>query len=297
MTADTDVRAAQTNGAPARRAEDRARQSQLAKYIFPCYVALMLVFLLFPIALVVAASVGNTAFVTFPPHGFTLHWYRSALTDPDYQASFKTSAYVAVGAAAISTFVGTAAALALARFKFFGNSVVSSFFIAPLIVPRLVIGIAILLFVSELGLGTDIRSIMLGHAVLTVPFVVRMVGASLAGTDSNLELAARSLGASAFGAFLRITLPAIGKGVAGGAVLATVVSLDDIDIALFLSGPLATTLPVRVFAALEQGLGPDILAVSSVTVFLVAVLAIASERAIGIAKMYNVSTSHHEEDG
>lgn len=250
--------------------------------------ALVLAFLIGPIAVTVLASFTEGASIGFPPVGFGLRWYRVFLADADFVESAWTSLEVALMTTAIATPLGTLAAIGLGRYRFWGRGAVAAFLGLPLGVPAVVLGLAFLVLYTEMGFGGTKAGIVAGHVVLTTPFVVRLVQASFAQFDPNLERAAAGLGASPWTVLCRVTLPAVRAGVVGGAVFAAILSFDEVVVALFLSGPDATTLPVRIFTTVDQSPGPVVLAGGAVLVGLALVTFVLLEATIGVGRAFGL---------
>lgn len=266
------------------------RRSRRFPSALAVFAVLVYGFIMAPLIVIIASSFTSAGYVSFPPIGFSLRWYEEILGRPEFLESFQVSVVIAIVSAGGATLVGTSAALAVARYDFPGRALLATFFLSPLMLPTIVIGIALLIFVNGLGVPRTMWGLVVGHIVITVPFVIRLVGASLAGFDQSLERAAINLGASPWTAFRKITLPIIKSGVAAGAAFAAIVSFDDISVALFMSSPSATTLPVRIFTAVEQSYSPLVPAVSSVTIVLMLILLVLIERSMGLRTLYQIRT-------
>ncbi len=243
---------------------------------------LVCAFLLAPVVIVVVASVSPATFVGFPPTGISLRWYLEIARRSDFVDALALSLRIALLASAGSLVVGVPTAIAIARYRVRGEAVLSALILSPLVLPAIVLGLAILEFYSELHLASGTWTIVAGHMLLTAPLTVRLVTAALAGIDPALERAARSLGADPGRAFRLVTLPLIAPTVAAAALLAFVVSFDDVSMALFLAGPRTTTLPVLLFAFASQETSPILTAASSLLILVVAAAALILDRAIGI---------------
>jgi putative spermidine/putrescine transport system permease protein len=252
------------------------------------YCALIIAGLLLPILVVVAGSFTAGGTIAFPPHGLSLRWYHEFLADPDFIASAWVSLQVASAVAVIATLLGTAAAIAL-RTPFPGRQWAETFLLLPLGIPGVVLGLAFLVLYTQMGFGGTISGIIAGHVVFTTPFVLRLVTASLTHANPNLERAASGLGASAWRVFWFVTLPGIRAGIIGGAVFATILSFDEVVISLFLSGPDAITLPVRIVTYVDQSPGPLVLAAGTFLVgFAVLVFALL-EATVTVSRAFGLS--------
>ena len=245
-------------------------------------VVASLVFLLAPLAVVAAASLSAGAFLVFPPQGLSLRWFVSVWSDPRYLEAAWNSLVLALATVAIAVPLGTAAALALrARRALPARSAFEFLFLSPLVLPTVVLGIGLLILASTLAGGPSRAALVGGHVVIALPFVVRTVGAVLAGIDPATDDAARVMGARAWQRLLLITLPQAKAGIAAGAVLAFIVSFDDAVLVLFLRSPTFETVPLRIYAGLEFSPDPGIAAVSTCLILLAALAVGVSERLLG----------------
>jgi putative spermidine/putrescine transport system permease protein len=180
--------------------------------------AAMLVIILAPLMVTVAISIGTSQFAAFPPRGFTLGWYAKVIADPDFQASLGFSTTLAIGATAGALGLGVPAAFALARFQFPGRGAAEAALLSPLIFPVLITGVALLQMFATLNSNNTPLNMLIAHVLVTTPYVVRTVAASLILADITLEDAARTLGAGPWRVFRRITIPQIAPGLAAGAL-------------------------------------------------------------------------------
>lgn len=228
--------------------------------------ALIALYLLAPVLVVIATSITTTAYPVFPPRGFTLRWFTEVLGSPEYLEAMRVSAVLAGASTVIATALGTLAALGLARGQFRGKPAVAALFLSPIFFPAIVLGLALLIFYNQVGLAGTLHGMIAAHAVLTTPFVIRMVLASLSEFDSAVEEAARNLGASTTRTFFQVTLPLIRPGVVAGAVFAFILSFDELVISLFLAGPGMQTLPIRIFTSLEYSSRPSVSAISTLLI-------------------------------
>lgn len=250
------------------------------------FSALVYAFVLAPIVVVLLSSFTAADYTSFPPRGLSLRWYLEIPRNPEFVESFKVSVVVALVSGALATVLGTLAALALVRFRFRGRDALNTFFLSPLMIPGVILGIALLQFYARAGITKTPFSLVFGHLVITIPYVVRLVSASLAGLDRTLELAAMNLGATPWQTFRRVTLPLAAPGILAGAAFAGITSFDDVSIALFLASPHSVTLPVRIFTYIEQTFDPLVTAVCSVLILIAAALVVVIERSLGLARVF-----------
>ena len=248
---------------------------RVAAYVF---VAAMLVFLMAPLIVVMAASLSAGGYLVFPPQGLSLKWYVEVLGDRRYQDALATSFLIAAVSTAISLPLGTAGAIALSRFRFPGRSLAQLLFLSPLLFPTIVVAIGLLILASRALGGSSMAVIVAGHVALSIPFVVRTVGAVLEGVDMATEEAARVMGANWRQRYLLVVLPQCRPGILAGTLLAFLVSFDDAVLVLFLRTPLIDTLPLRIYSSLEFNPDPGVAAASTILILIAACVVLASER-------------------
>lgn len=247
------------------------------------------VFVIAPLIFVVLVSVTTTNHISLPTQGVSLKWYARLLENTDLIIAGRNSLLLAFGAAATAVVMGTMAAVASVRYDFVLLQPLRLFATAPLIVPMVMGGLAILVFSSQLGFQNQVVRNFVAHSALTLPYVFRTVTASLAGFDRNQELAAQNLGASPLRAFMLVTLPQLGPGVVAGGLFAFIVSFDNVGMSIFLTGAQFTTLPVELFNYASYSNDPMV-AAASVAMIVVSIIAIALvERFFGLQKLMSGS--------
>lgn len=246
-------------------------------------VALMLglAFLYLPILYVVVFSFNASRLVTVWG-GFSTRWYAALAQNAALAEAAWVSLRVALASATLATILGTLAAVALTRFgRFPGRTLMTGLVYAPMVLPEVVSGLSLLLLFVAAGVERGIVTVVLAHTTLGLPFVTVIVGARLGLLDRDLEEAARDLGAGPVVAFWTVTLPLIAPAVAAGFLLAFTLSLDDLVLASFTSGPGATTLPMRIYSQVRLGVTPEINAVSSLMILAVVVAVVVSGLVLG----------------
>ncbi|EQM70428.1 ABC transporter permease [Pseudomonas tohonis] len=262
--------------------------ARLGRGLLGGYSLAFFAFLYLPIALIVAYSFNANPVNMMIWSGASLDWYRtlfgfsSSLNEnalyvestDQLVAALRTSLTVALSTTVISTLIGTLTALALARYRFRLQGFYRVLLFLPMLMPDIVLGIALLIFFVNSGIPLGKTSIIIGHCTFLISYVFLIVSARLAGMDTRLEEASADLGASPWTTFRRITLPQILPGVLGGALLAFIISMDDLVITYFISGVDATTLPVFIYGMIRRGIKPEINAIA--TLLLIASLVIAS---------------------
>jgi len=227
--------------------------------------------LLAPTLVVFPMSFSAADTFRFPPDDWSLRYYENLFTSPKWTAAIINSVQVGLYAALFATLLGTMAAFGLTRLRSRWRGAVNGFLLSPIIVPQILVALVVFAVFLRMGLNGTLIGIILAHTAVALPFVVIAVSARLQGMDSRLPGVAASLGANPMSAFRRVTLPLAMPGILSGAVLAFVISLDEVVIALFLQGPRAVTLPVQMFNSVTIQIDPTIAAASSVMVVLVSV--------------------------
>src|SRR5215218_6564699 len=225
-----------------------------------------------PILIVLVTAFSPTEFFVFPPPSLSLRWFRAFFDNEGLRDAFLRSLSMA--------------ALAIARRRGFAFTILQGLFLAPLIFPAIVFGLSLLLFFKLVGGVPEFPGLVIAHAILGTPFVVRAVSASVLAVDPVLEEASQSLRAAPFRTFLLVTMPLIWPGIVAGALFAFILSLGELNTALFLTGPGVTTLPIEIFSYLQfQGGQLVIAAASAVQVGLIVVLVVAVERLVGLRRI------------
>lgn len=244
--------------------------------------------LIAPIVVVFLVSLNPTREELVPPSGVSLRWYAEFLGDPTFrEAFFLTSLPIAAVSATLATVLGVSAAYVLVRYDLPYRNAIQSLLTAPLMIPGIIIGFALMLVFSETNLQSGYAEITLGHTVRVLPYTVLTAMASLYGLDPELERAARDLGASKLEAFLKVVLPTMKSGVVAGFLLAFIVSFADVNVALFLTSSSVTTLPVEMFLFLQWESSPLIAAISMVQIALVLVLVLVIQRLVGFESVFD----------
>jgi len=239
--------------------------------------ALVLLYLVFPILVVIPLSFSAGTYLSFPPPGFSLRWYANFFGRTDWLDAASLSLWVGAAVMLLATALGAPAALALVRSDFRGKNFVTGFIISPLIAPVIIVAIGIYFFYARLGLVGNPVALVIAHTALAVPFVVINVSATLQGFDERLEQAAMNLGATPWHTFWQVTFPIIRPGVLAGALFAFISSFDELVVALFVSGTSAVTLPRKMWESIRFEIDPTIAAVSTMLIVLTGALFLSAE--------------------
>lgn len=255
-----------------------------------CIIAFFMV--LAPLVAVAWVSFFENKIISFPPTGYTLRWYAAAWEMERFRDGFLTSLELGIVATLISIAVGVPASVVLARGSFPGRELIQSILLAPLIVPGIVAGAAFYMFLIEVEIVTGVQiamtfgGLVIAHSLIALPWTVRLVTASLLGTDRQLEEAALTMGAGPLTTFRRVTWPVIRPGVVAGALFSFVVSFVDLEKSLFLVGPGSTTLPIAIVNYLEWSIDPTIAAVATVQITVIAAGLILTNRYFKLARAF-----------
>jgi putative spermidine/putrescine transport system permease protein len=225
-------------------------------------ILLLMVFFLAPLVVVVYLAFSPVGFFQFPPKGFSLQWFDRLWDTPDLLNGLYRSLVLAVVIVPVTGALAIASALAMKRATFRGKNLLDSIFVAPIIVPSLVIGVALLQLYGALRLNDTYLGVFLAHIVITFPYFLRSVYVSLATRDAYLEDAAESLGAGPWRLFRTITFPSIRPGVISGAIFAFVISLDEFSVTLFIVGRHTQTAPVAIYNYWFDNANPTVAALS-----------------------------------
>jgi len=247
-------------------------------------------FLLAPILVVVVVSFGDAAYLQFPPRRLSLRWYTDLGEYPDFVRSFWLSLGLAAATTAVSGVLGILGALALVRHRFPGRDLLGALVMAPAALPGLVTGIALLQFFSLFRTEPSFWRLLLGHVVVTLPYVVRSVAAVLAGLDRSLEEAARGLGAGPWAVTRLVTLPLIKPGVIAGALFAFILSFDNVVVSIFLTTPRLVPLPTQIYNYVESSARPIIASISTLQIAVIVAMLLLAERLIGFSRLYTGGT-------
>jgi putative spermidine/putrescine transport system permease protein len=250
-------------------------------------VATVVAFILIvvPIVMVVVAAFSPNDFFQFPPPGFSLRWFVEFFRLDNMRSAFALSVELALASATIATILGMFAALFLARGGGTLGTLLQSLFLAPLVFPTIILGVALLLLYKTIGMPV-LPGLLLAHCIVGLPYGFRTVLASAQALDPALEEAGESLGAGPLRTFFLVTLPLIWPGVLSGWLFAFIVSFGELNTALFLTGPGVTTLPIEIFSYLQfQGSQLVIAAASTVQIALIVLLVAVIERVVGIARI------------
>jgi len=234
------------------------------------------------IVIITSFTDGNT--LKFPPSSYSLRWYVELLESTQLQRVTIRSLWIAAIATLVATVLGTAAALAIARSKAGWARALDALFMSPLIVPWIAIGLSILMFLNLMGVPLSPFTLIAGHVIICIPFVMRTTIASLLQLPASLLESSASLGAGKFYSFRRITLPLISRGIGAGAFLSFIASFDNVPISLFLADARSQVLPIRMWQMLQADLDVRVASISAVLIVLTLIVMTVMERMVGLSR-------------
>lgn len=265
--------------APKERVPLRKRLVTCGGVLF-CALVYLVMFL--PIAVVGVNSFNaSTSSPYLSWQGFSLRWYAELFENDTLLEAFGTTIVLALAATAVSTALGTLAAVGMHRYRFRGKGALNGLLLVPVVIPEIVIGISLLIVFSRAGISQGMLTLLIAHVTFCVPFVIFNVKARFDGYDVSLEEASVDLGASRLRTFFSITLPMLAPGITGGALLAFSLSIDDVIISYFVSGQ-TMTFPLLVFQSVRTGVSPDVNALSMLILLgTVAVVFVAQSGVVG----------------
>lgn len=246
---------------------------------------LCVVFLMLPIIITVAASFTSSSVYTLPPPEWSLRWYQSLERRSGLWEAVTLSLNLALVSTFISLILGTLATIAIVRGNFSGREAIGTFTVSPLMMPGLVVGVALLQFFREIGLRDAYWSLLLGHIVITLPFVMRTLLASMSAFDFSMVDAARTLGLSYPRAIVQVLIPNLAPAYLTGGLFAFLASMDNYPISIFLTDARNKTLPIKMLQYLEEQPDPSLAAISSGLILLAVIVLVIASRTVGLNRM------------
>ena len=243
------------------------------------YLSMIYIFFYFPILILIIYSFNNSAY-SMVWHGFSFQWYKELVHDTDIQVIALHSLIVGVLAASIATTIGTLASVALYRYKFYGKHLLRTLIFILIVSPDIVMGIALLILFSSLKVSLGFWTLLLSHITFCIPFVVVTVYSRMVGFDRNIFEAARDLGASDFHIFRKIFVPMLLPAIIAGWLLSFTLSLDDVIISYFVTGPDFQILPLQIFSMVRLGVTPEVNALCSAMFILTLIIVFSAQLAL-----------------
>jgi len=238
------------------------------------YLGGVLTFIYLPILIMMAMGFNESSSYELP-FRFDVVWYENLSSNEVLWRAGRNSVLLALASSAVSSIIGTMAALAFARYRLRGQAALQLLLFPPMALPWLILATAMLIFFYDSGIGRGLHAMLLAHVALSLPYVIIVVGARLRSFGQDLEEAAATLGANPWQTFFRVTLPMIAPGVAAAALFAFGISFDQFVTSYFLSPPGVSTLPVEIYASIRKGFTPEINAISTL-IIIVSMLLLAT---------------------
>jgi putative spermidine/putrescine transport system permease protein len=255
------------------------------QYGLAIFSLLVFLFLAVPLVIIVITAFGEERTIRFPIKGFTLRWFTAVFKSRSFMSSLQLSFKLALYATLLALAAGIPAAYALSRTAFRTNGFLRGFFLSPTFIPGIVVGYALFqLIVVKLNLSI-FSGLVLGHFLVTLPYIIRVAGASLEQFDYSIEEVACSLGCHRAGAFCKVVLPNISSGIAAAFMLAFINSYNNVPVSMFLTGPGVSTLPVTLMSYIEYSYDPSVSAISVLLMGITAVLMFFVEKTLGIGSL------------
>ena len=243
---------------------------------------LVYVFLIGPLLIIMASSFGEQNALVFPGKGFTLKWYQQVFQLRSFINSAVLSIEIALAATAIALLLGVPAAYAMNRYRFPGKNLIKTMFLSPVLIPCIVLGFIMLRYVISRWNLSVIPSLLIGHTLLSIPYVMRVVTSSLANFDFAMEEAAGSLGAARGYTFFHIVLPNIRSGIASACVMAVINSFNNVSLSTFLTAPGITMLPIEIMGYVEYHFDPTIAALATIMMLVTLGVMLLIEKTLGL---------------
>jgi len=256
----------------------------LAGVSWAVILSVVFLYLLLPVIFAVVISVNPSDLYTFPPESITLRWYAAVLERTQWIDSFVLSFQYSILATVIAIVLSSSAAYAIARFEFRFRNLLDAATFLPLMIPQIILGLALLLFLQLFDLNNTLIGLSLALAVYATPYATRSILAAMQNFDRSVEEAAYNLGADEIQTFLRVTFPMLLPGLLTAAIFSFVVTYSNLQIAVFLTGAGMTPIPVRIFAQMQFGGSPIIAAVATINIVIVLAAIVTTERLFGAAE-------------
>ncbi len=247
------------------------------------FAFLVYLFLLAPLVIIIISSFGPDKALIFPPKGFSLKWIANVFKIEMFRKTFFVSMQISIIGTLIALILGTPAAYALSRYNFKGKNFFNSIFLSPVLIPGIVLGFSLLKYlVSFLGLNVYM-SLLIGHIIIIMPYIIRVISSSLSNFDYSTEEAAMSLGCSKLRTFFIVVLLNIKSGVIAAFILAFINSFNNVPVSVFLTGPGVSTLPIQMLIHVEYNFDPTIAALSVMLMIMTALLMFIVEKTLGLS--------------
>lgn len=247
--------------------------------------AMFVIFMMAPLVIVIWVSFTPSSILSLPTTEFSLRWFQAILEDRQFTSAFYRSLTLALITASLAVLLAIPAAFAMHRYSFPGRGFLVGFFLSPLVIPHVVLGVAFLRFFSQAGLSGSFVALSAAHVLIIFPYALRLVLAAMASMNPMLERAAYSLGATHIDVMRRVLLPAILPGIVGGWIISFIQSFDEVTMTVFIASPSQTTLPVRMYHYIEESIDPLVASISTVVIVGTFLLMLVIDRIYGIDRL------------
>lgn len=251
-------------------------------------VAVIVAFMVLPVAVVTVAAFNDKAILSFPPQGLSWRWFARAVAYQDFRQGFFNGLTVTAWSSGIAVWVGAMFAFVIDRYTFPLKTVLEGILLSPLVIPHFTVGLGFLILAAQVGLGRGFAVVIACHVVLVLPFVVRSVYVSLRNLDRRHERAAASLGAAPLRVVATITLPLLLPGLVSGWLFAAILSFNEFTASLFVTSQRTQTLPVAMYNYVREFADPSMAAVSVMYIAATAALIAFADVFLGLGKVLNI---------
>ncbi len=242
-------------------------------------------FLVGPLVVIVGSSFGTQEYLQFPPTGFTTRWYENILNVGNFVSACEMSLEIAIIATVVAMLIGVPAAYAYSRNRFPGRGVINMIFQSPVLVPGIVMGFMLMRYVVVIFNLPVFASLLIGHILLCIPYIMRNVASALTNVDESMEEASLSLGATRWQMLTGIVLPNIKSGVLAACILSVINSFNNVPLSVFLSGPGTTLLPIAMLNYVEYHFDPTVAALSTVLMIITMAIMYVVDKTLGLDKI------------
>jgi putative spermidine/putrescine transport system permease protein len=253
--------------------------------ILTLVVGIILLFMLAPIIVIFLISFSGTDLILFPPSSYSLRWFAQFFRSGDFVDSTLLSLIIAVESTMLVLLLGILASLSITKYQFRGKKMVEIFLLSPLFIPRILLGVGLLILFAKLKLLGTMSGMVMAHVLILVPYATRSLLVGFYGIDPSIEEAARCLGAHPAKAFFKVTLPLLKSGLLAASMFSFITSFADILLAHFLSGPKTVTLPLRMFNYLEWNHDPFIAAMAVLQILFILILSLILDKLVRLEKL------------
>lgn len=250
--------------------------NRFSKYFYSIFIYL---FLYIPILVVIVFSLNNTSH-SLVWKGFTFHWYYELFHDSNLLIVAWHSIVIGLFAASVATIIGTLTAVSIYRYRFPGRKILHSLIFVLIVLPEIVMGISLLILYSTLKISLGFWTLLLAHITLCVPFVAVTIYSRIVTLDKDIFAAAKDLGASDFTIFRKIVIPLLFPAIAAGWLLSFTLSLDDVMISYFVTGPTFEILPLKIYAMVRLGVKPEVNALCTILLAVTLLIVVSAQLAL-----------------